>query len=378
MQLNLSENIKKYRKEMNLTQEGLADAFGVTVGAVSKWESGSTIPDILTLVELADFFGISMDVLLGYSVSSKSVKDITKRLDDLLKENRYDEAISKADKALVRYPANFKITFECARTYHVVSAVGGFKNYKERTIELYETSLRYIDQNTDSDINEFFIRMAIAELKGQDNPEEALEEFNKINYMGIADINIAMILMNNGRVDEAMAKYTRVLVSILVRSLQFSSNMAIALAMSGKKKDIKEASEAIDWCIKIFDATSTGKQNYLHKMKVVLMIIKSMCLSYLKDYDNMRATIDEAYRLAQEFDSNPTNGIAGKIKFWHGSEDFRPNLYDELGPTAVGAIDALFAQKCDPIPREVFKKMDEARNYWKKIKNESTELGVNI
>ena len=72
MQLSIGENIKKYRKEMDLTQEELAEAFGVTIGAVSKWESGSTVPDILALVELADFFSISMDVLLGYSVSSKS------------------------------------------------------------------------------------------------------------------------------------------------------------------------------------------------------------------------------------------------------------------------------------------------------------------
>lgn len=55
MQLKLNENIKKYRKSMNLTQEDLAEAFGVTVGAVSKWESGSNVPDILTLMQLADF-----------------------------------------------------------------------------------------------------------------------------------------------------------------------------------------------------------------------------------------------------------------------------------------------------------------------------------
>ena len=45
MQHNLNENIKKYRKEMNLTQADLAEAFGITEGAVSKWESGNTVPD---------------------------------------------------------------------------------------------------------------------------------------------------------------------------------------------------------------------------------------------------------------------------------------------------------------------------------------------
>ena len=73
MKLKLSENIKKYRKEMNLTQEELAEAFGVTVGAVSKWESGSTVPDIMTMMELADFFNVSMDILLGYNISSKTI-----------------------------------------------------------------------------------------------------------------------------------------------------------------------------------------------------------------------------------------------------------------------------------------------------------------
>ena len=38
--MNLPENIKNNRKEMNLTQEQLAEAMDVTVGAVSKWESG--------------------------------------------------------------------------------------------------------------------------------------------------------------------------------------------------------------------------------------------------------------------------------------------------------------------------------------------------
>ena len=38
MKLKLHENIKNYRKEKGLTQEKLAEALGVTVGAVSKWE----------------------------------------------------------------------------------------------------------------------------------------------------------------------------------------------------------------------------------------------------------------------------------------------------------------------------------------------------
>ena len=371
MQLNLSENIKKYRKEMGLTQEELAEAFGITIGAVSKWESGSTIPDIMTLIELADFFNISVDVLLGYNISSKSIDDIIQKINTLLKENKYEDAISETDKALVRYPANFKIVIESAKTYNVVTAACAYKKYLNKTIELYESALRLISQNTSPDIDEFSIRLCIAELKSQKAPEEALEEFKKINYMGIADINIAKILMDTGRYDEAMDRFTRVLVSILIKSLQFSSCEAIALVKTGKKSNLAEARDLLDWCIKLYEATTDSKISYLTKMQAVLLVLKGMTLSCLGDYESMRPCIDDAYKLALRFDKAPANGIAGKIRFWHAVEDYKPTLYDELGSGAVQSIDALFAQDPHPIapmPDKITRKMEPAREYWNEVK----------
>ena len=47
MMLKISENINKLRKENNMTQEQLAEALGVSVAAVSKWERGVTVPEFL-------------------------------------------------------------------------------------------------------------------------------------------------------------------------------------------------------------------------------------------------------------------------------------------------------------------------------------------
>lgn len=372
MQLNLSNNIKKYRKEMGLTQEELAEAFGITIGAVSKWESGSTIPDIMTLIELADFFNISVDVLLDYSISSKSIDDITQKINTLLKEAKYDEAISEADKALIRYPANFKIVLESAKTYNVVTAACAFKKHLNKAIELYESSLRLISQNTDPYIDEFSIRLCIAELKSQHSPEEALEEFKKINYMGIADIHIARILKDLDRFDESMDRFTRVLVSILIKSLQYSSNVAIVLLKTGKKGNLIEARDVLDWCIKLYENTADNNISYLTKMQAVLLILKGMVLSCLGEYENMRLCIDDAYKLALKYDKSPVNGLAGKIRFWHAVEDYKPILYDELGAGAVQSIDSLFTQDpnpTSPMPDKITKKMEPAKEYWNEIKS---------
>lgn len=64
IQSNISNNIKKCRKALGLSQEALADELGVTSQAVSKWECMQSIPDIEMMVTLCTFFGISMDKLI--------------------------------------------------------------------------------------------------------------------------------------------------------------------------------------------------------------------------------------------------------------------------------------------------------------------------
>lgn len=62
----LARNISRYRKELGLTQEALADRLGITFQAVSKWETGQSVPDTALLPELAQTLNVSVDKLLGY------------------------------------------------------------------------------------------------------------------------------------------------------------------------------------------------------------------------------------------------------------------------------------------------------------------------
>ena len=63
--MNLGKMILELRKKKNVTQEELAAELGVTAAAVSKWEKGYTLPDILMLCALADYFTVTTDELLG-------------------------------------------------------------------------------------------------------------------------------------------------------------------------------------------------------------------------------------------------------------------------------------------------------------------------
>ena len=61
----LSDNIKHLRKEKNVTQDVLAKELNVSLKTVSHWETGYTEPSVAQLIQLASFFDVSVDELVG-------------------------------------------------------------------------------------------------------------------------------------------------------------------------------------------------------------------------------------------------------------------------------------------------------------------------
>ena len=93
--LKINEQIATLRKQKDITQDELAQALGVTNQSVSKWESGACCPDIQLLPEIATYFGISVDELLGYK-PSESFGDIYLKIKKLFEDSPQDEAFSIA------------------------------------------------------------------------------------------------------------------------------------------------------------------------------------------------------------------------------------------------------------------------------------------
>ncbi len=78
MEIKLGEKIKALRKAQGISQEILAQALGCSFQAVSKWETGVTMPDVAMIPAIASFFGVSTDELFDYNrmEAEKRVMDI--------------------------------------------------------------------------------------------------------------------------------------------------------------------------------------------------------------------------------------------------------------------------------------------------------------
>ena len=88
--------LKKLRKEKNLTQEQLAEQLNVSGRTVSRWETGSNMPDISILVELAEFYDVSIPEIIDGERKSETMKEEVK--ETALKLSDYAETINQKIK----------------------------------------------------------------------------------------------------------------------------------------------------------------------------------------------------------------------------------------------------------------------------------------
>jgi transcriptional regulator with XRE-family HTH domain len=73
--------LEELRKQLGLSQNELAEKLNMTQQRISAYEKGKREPDINTITQLADFFGVSTDYLLGKSNIRKTDAEIKKEFD---------------------------------------------------------------------------------------------------------------------------------------------------------------------------------------------------------------------------------------------------------------------------------------------------------
>ncbi|MDR0863040.1 MAG: helix-turn-helix domain-containing protein [Oscillospiraceae bacterium] len=115
MQIPIGQKIRALRRERDLTQEELAELLGVSVQAVSKWETGGGLPDISQLPPLASVFAVSSDELLGINVADEEA-EVQRLVDEVYApvwrgevEDSQGYMYGKYRELLKRYPGNLNI-----------------------------------------------------------------------------------------------------------------------------------------------------------------------------------------------------------------------------------------------------------------------------
>ena len=111
IKLQIGNNIAVYRRQLGLTQAELAERINYSDKAVSKWERGESVPDVMTLVQLSELFGVTVNDLVGSggAMVAKQTSEKTKR---------------KVNKLVIQLLVSLLVWFVALFIYVVLSSVG--------------------------------------------------------------------------------------------------------------------------------------------------------------------------------------------------------------------------------------------------------------
>ena len=132
--MNIGIKIKKFRHERDLTQEQLAEYLNVSVSAVSQWESGKTVPDVSTILALANFFSVTLDELFDRAPMEKE-KEMEKyyALDrEYSNQGDVNNTLALWREATQKYPGDFNCLIKLAYSLESTVYSGGESEEIER------------------------------------------------------------------------------------------------------------------------------------------------------------------------------------------------------------------------------------------------------
>lgn len=356
MELKISDNIRQCRKDRGLTQEQLAEALGVTAGAVYKWENALSLPEITTLVELADFFEVSVDHLLGYTVEKGGVDDFLERLYGLMTERKLGEGVREAEKALQKYPNDFRVIYHSAMCYFLM--ITQDETAAHRCIELLERACQLFDQNPYGHVTLDTLRENIALCYiGLKQYDKSVELLKALNGDGSKNNMIGMVLARYcEKPEEALFYLSAGFHGDLASAMRSVFGFAKAYTLLER---YDQAEDVISWMIEAMRwIRDTSVISVLDKFEVVLLALLADVRLRGGKTEIAYSTLRGAWDAARRFDAAPEYRTFMGLKFYCGSRE--EVSLDDLGDTAILAIENILERDA----------CEETKRIWKEIKDE--------
>jgi transcriptional regulator with XRE-family HTH domain len=119
LKIRIGRNIASYRKRSGLTQVGLAERLNYSDKAISKWERGESVPDVITMIQLADQFGITVNELL---VDPDALPEKTGAVQQAMEQVVEKTLKRKADKGTILKLSSVLVWFVALCAYVLLSS----------------------------------------------------------------------------------------------------------------------------------------------------------------------------------------------------------------------------------------------------------------
>lgn len=235
MELLIGENIRRLRRERNLTQEEVAAHLGISFQSISKWERGDGYPDITMLPALAHYFDTSVDELLGMNALAREehYTRINSEWSDGNRSGRHAENAALMRNALKEFPNDALLLVQLS------------------------TSLEKLEGSEEERRENLRKSIAVQEqiLRGEDSEVRNATQFN-----------ICFAYMKNGEPEKAIAQAKK-----LPNLYKAQENALVSMLPDGEEKTqaAQSALEPLKWAIKLH-LKALGKEKTAEQILTLL------------------------------------------------------------------------------------------------------------
>jgi transcriptional regulator with XRE-family HTH domain len=310
-EIKIGQKIRLLRKNNDITQDKLAAYLGVTPQAVSRWESEICYPDIETLPQIADFFGVGMDELLCYdSVQKESkIKNYLKEAELLYENEKLGECLALLREAYAEIPSSFEIQLELAKILSTISAEG--KPRKNDLMEAVSLCGHILDYCTDDELRDE-TKKTLCDIYSHQlgNTKMALDIAERLHSMNYSkELVKATVLTGEIAFNQAQ-----------INIMKFADNMWWHMYNIACVPDISENRYSIDQKIEImkkgvslFELIFDG--DYLYYNDRLANSYRQLAMLYLVKGDRESAVdcIEKMAKYAIEFDSLSESRTYGSV-----------------------------------------------------------------
>ena len=345
MENNLAENIRRFRKDREFTQEQLAERLGITLGAVSKWERGSSEPELSYIMDLAELFHVSVDALIGFTMRGTDADAEADRIEEMIKSIPAGEEKGGADvwkiaeeyeNAMKKFPNHFRIVCGAAMTVKQIGVVYKREEELKKALALLRHAIDLISQNRDPLINEALLRNEIAECYSSlKDYKKAIEEFKRNNLTGSNDARIGLLYTQFEKKPEEGIAYTeRAFFSDISDTITAMCGYLSYYIATGR---YDQGIRAAEWSIRMMENLKEDPSGHAFMDKIISLFY--LDLAVLQDKKGWTEASEEslrtALRLAAAFDRKPVYTLENLV--FAGSLE-KTTVYDDTGPTALAGL----------------------------------------
>lgn len=242
--LRLAENMIELRRKKGVTQEELAEFIGVTKASVSKWENGQSMPDIILLPQLAAYYDVTVDDLLGYEpqLSKEQIQKIYQELAEAFATMPFEEAFAKSEKLVKRYYSCYPfLTQICVLwTNHSMMAKG--QEAQQQVLKKIENLCNHILENCKNTAicSDVMVMKAAVDMQCG-RPESVVEALAELlNPQSLANQSDGMLIqayMMMGNMEKAN-DYAQ--ASMYLHLILLAGGAVSYLGMHGQEKELCE------------------------------------------------------------------------------------------------------------------------------------------